>query len=56
MRVAYQRQGVPLSVLIDRHGVVRRTVFGVRAGRSAHVTEWTTPAGRAAIARLLDER
>ena len=43
----YQTTGVPESFLLDRHGVIVKRVIG------AH--DWSSPANRALVERLLDE-
>lgn len=43
----YQTTGVPESFLLDRHGVIVKRVIG------AH--DWSSPANRALVTRLLDE-
>ncbi|MDQ3697049.1 MAG: redoxin domain-containing protein [Gemmatimonadota bacterium] len=44
----YQTAGIPETFVIGRDGIVRKRVFGA--------TTWSSPANRALIARLLDER
>lgn len=56
-RAADQIPGVPTSLLIDRGGVVQHRVLGVLyGGDGVHASEWTTPAGRARLERLLAAR
>jgi peroxiredoxin len=44
----YQTTGVPESFLLDRQGVIVKRVIG------AH--DWNSPANRALVKRLLEER
>jgi peroxiredoxin len=48
IREQYQTTGYPETVIIGRDGVIRRKLIGA--------SDWNSPATRALIERLLDER